>query len=66
MASNMGNMEFIFEGKRRETLIDPLYKRIDSNGKVYLDKSKVGQEVLIIPVKPMQGDKDRFIKVGRN
>lgn len=58
-------MEFIFEGKKRETLIDPVYKRIDANGKVYLDKSKVGEEVLIIPVKPLPEDKIRFIKVGR-
>jgi len=65
MRSITGIMEFVFEGKKRETLLDPMYKRIDKNGKVYLDKSKVGQEVLIIPVKPLPEDKINYIKVGR-
>ena len=65
MRSMQGIMEFIFEGKKRETLLDPIYKRIDKNGKVYLDKSKAGQEVLIIPVKQLPEDKINYIKVGR-
>ena len=65
MRSITGIMEFVFEGKKRETLLDPMYKRIDKNGKVYLDKSKVGQEVLIISVKPLPEDKINYIKVGR-
>jgi hypothetical protein len=58
-------MEFMFNGKKRETLLDPVYKRIDSNGKVYLDKKLAGNEVLIIPVKPLPEDKIEFIKIGR-
>ena len=58
-------MEFMFNGKKRETLLDPVYKRIDSNGKVYLDKKLAGNEVLIIPVKPIPEDKIEFIKIGR-
>jgi hypothetical protein len=42
-----------------------VYKRIDSNGKVYLDKKLAGNEVLIIPVKPLPEDKIEFIKIGR-
>jgi hypothetical protein len=55
----------MFNGKKRETLLDPVYKRIDSNGKVYLDKKLAGNEVLIIPVKPLPEDKIEFIKIGR-
>jgi hypothetical protein len=58
-------MEFMFNGKKRETLLDPVYKRIDSNGKVYLDKKLAGNEVLVIPVKPLPEDKIEFIKIGR-
>ena len=58
-------MELEFDGKKRETLLDPMYKKIDANGKVYLDKKKVGEEVLIIPLKPLPGDKEKWIKLGR-
>jgi len=60
------NMELEFEGKKRETLLDPVIKAIDSNGKVYLDKKRAGEQVLIIPLKLIPGDKERWIKIGRN
>jgi len=65
MSFIIGNMEFEFDKIKRETLIDPAYKKIDSNGKIYLDKRKAGEEVLIIAVKPMPEDKIKYIKVGR-
>lgn len=65
MCAIVYNMDLELNGVKRETLIDPLYKRIDSNGKVYLDKKLVGQEVLIIPLKPVPQDKIDFIKIGR-
>jgi hypothetical protein len=58
-------MKFIFEGKERETLIDPLYKRIDKNGRIYVDRDIAEQEALIIVVKPIPQDKIDYIKVGR-
>lgn len=58
-------MEFEFNHIKRETLLDPMYKKIDSNGKIYLDKKKAGEEVLVIAVKPMPEDKIKYIKVGR-
>lgn len=66
MFSLSKHMELMFEGRKRKTLLEPAYKRIDSNGKVYLDKKLEGREVLIIPLEPMAGDKERFIKVGRS
>lgn len=65
MMHNSSYMEFAFEGKERETLIDPRLQKIDANGKVYLSKKMAGQIVLVIPVKPEPGDKERFMKVGR-
>jgi hypothetical protein len=58
-------MKFIFEGKERETHIDPLYKRIDKNGRIYVDRDIAEQEALIIVVKPIPQDKIDYIKVGR-
>lgn len=58
-------MEIELDGKKRETLLDPMYKRIDKNGKVYLDKRRIGEEVLIIAIKPIPEDKIKYIKVGR-
>jgi hypothetical protein len=58
-------MKFIFEGKEREMLIDPLYKRIDKNGRIYVERDIAEQEALIIVVKPIPQDKIDYIKVGR-
>jgi hypothetical protein len=59
-------MKFVFEGKERELLIDPLYKRIDKNGRIYVDRDIAEQEALIIVVKPIPQDKIDYIKVGRS
>jgi len=58
-------MEFEMAGKRRETLIDPLYKRIDKMGRVYVNRDLAEQEVLIVVLKPKPEDKIDYIKVGR-
>lgn len=65
MKYDVGGMEFVLDGLKRETSIDPLYKKIDSNGKIYVDKKAAGQEVLVLVVKPIPGDKDRYVKIGR-
>jgi hypothetical protein len=65
MLDQSENMKFNFEGSERETLLDPLYKRIDKNGRIYLDINQAGSEVLILAVKPMPEDKIKYIKVGR-
>lgn len=49
----------------RGTLTNPLYKKIDRNGRIYIDKKLAGKEVLIIVVKAVPHDKINFIKVGR-
>lgn len=59
------DMEFEMAGKRRETLIDPLYKRIDKMGRVYVNRDLAEQEVLIVVLKPKPEDKIDYIKVGR-
>jgi hypothetical protein len=58
----VGEIENVCE---RETVIDPLYKRIDKNGRIYIDKDLAGKEVLILVVEPIPKDKIDFIKVGR-
>lgn len=67
MGTNSVNMDMEFEmaGKRRETLIDPLYKRIDKMGRVYVNRDLAEQEVLIVVLKPKPEDKIDYIKVGR-
>jgi hypothetical protein len=59
-------MKFKFEGKEREMLIDPIYKRIDKNGRIYVDRDLAEQEALFIVVKPIPQDKIDYIKVGRS
>jgi hypothetical protein len=58
-------MEIEIAGEKRETLVDPMYKRIDKMGRVYVDRNLAEQEVLIVVVKPKQEDKMSYIKVGR-
>jgi hypothetical protein len=58
-------MEVEMAGEKRETLVDPMYKRIDKMGRVYVDRNLAEQEVLIVVVKPKPEDKMHYIKVGR-
>jgi len=59
-------MEFELEGRKRETVRDPMYKKIGKDGRVYIDKNLADQEILIIPVKAIPDDKINYIKVGRS
>ncbi len=67
MMDNLVNcgMEIQMAGEKRETLVDPMYKRIDKMGRVYVDRDLAEQEVLIVVVKPVPQDKINYIKVGR-
>ena len=65
MMDQLANMKLAFDGEERETLLDPLYKRIDKNGRIYLDINKAGEETLIVALKPLPKDKIKYIKVGR-
>lgn len=58
-------MEFELEGRKRETVRDPMYKKVGKDGRVYIDKGLADQEILIIPVKSVPEDKIKYIKVGR-
>jgi RNA binding exosome subunit len=60
------DMKVGIEGSERETIIDPLYKKVDKNGRVYLNIDLAGQEALILVVKPEPEDKIKYIKVGRS
>lgn len=64
-ASQVEEMKLIIANEERETIIDPLYKKIDKNGRIYLSIDLAGQEALIIAVKPKPEDKIKYIKVGR-
>ncbi|MFB3765649.1 MAG: hypothetical protein ACE14P_10450 [Methanotrichaceae archaeon] len=59
------DMEIQLAGEKRETLVDPMYKRIDKMGRVYVDRDLAEQEVLIVVIKPVPQDKINYIKVGR-
>lgn len=58
-------MEIEIAGEKRETLVEPMYKRIDKMGRVYIDRNLAEHEVLIVVVNPKQEDKMHYIKVGR-
>jgi hypothetical protein len=60
------DMKIGVAGKERETVIDPMYKRIDKMGRVYIDRNLAEKEVLILVIKPEPEDKIHYIKVGRN
>jgi hypothetical protein len=60
------DMEVQVAGKKRETLIDPMYKRIDKMGRVYVNRNLAEREVLIIVIEPIPEDKIHYIKVGRD
>lgn len=60
------DMKIDMAGKERETLADPMYKRIDKMGRVYIDRDLAEQEVLILVIKPVPEDKIHYIKVGRS
>ena len=60
------SIKFNFADKEREMLIDPIYKRIDKNGRIYVNRDLAEQEALFIVVKPIPQDKIDYIKVGRS
>lgn len=66
MSSITAFMEFILAGEKRETIRDPMYKKIGKDGRVYIDKNLADQEILVIPAKPIPKDKIDYIKVGRS
>ena len=66
MDSPVNLMDIEMAGQKRETLIDPLYKKIDKMGRVYVDRNLAENEVLIVVVKPKPEDKINYIKVGRS
>jgi hypothetical protein len=49
----------------RETFIDPQYRKIDKYGRLQVGLDFANREVLVIYVKPREGDKEKWIKVGR-
>jgi|GEM_PF-2450713 len=62
----ISEMKIGIEGKERETIIEPLYKKVDKNGRIYVNIDLAGQEALILVVKPEPEDKIKYIKVGRS
>ncbi len=56
----------IIDGDEQETLIDIQLKRIDRMGRVYISRDLADKEVKIIvmPIKP--GDKEKYLKIGRD
>jgi len=62
----VNEMRLSLENEERETIIDPLYKKIDRNGRIYISMDLAGQEALIAVIRPRPEDKIRYIKVGRS
>ncbi len=58
-------MQLEFMGKTRETIRDPMYKKVGNDGRIYIDKQLAGEEILVIPLKSVPEDKIKFLKVGR-
>ena len=50
----------------RETIIDPQYKKIDKYGRLQVGLDFANQEVFVLYLRPKEGDKEKWIKVGRS
>lgn len=58
-------MDLILEGDPRKIVRGPLYKRVATDGKVYVGKDLAGQEVLVAVIEAVPQDKINYIKIGR-
>lgn len=58
-------IKIVIDGEERETLVDPLVKKIDKMGRVYIDRELAEQVVTITVSSVKPGDKEKWIKVGR-
>lgn len=56
----------MFEGKKRETIRDPMYKKVGKDGRVYIDKTLADEEILVIPLRAIPEDKLKWLRVGRS
>ena len=65
MISNMP-VDIKIAGENRKPLAEPMYKKIDKMGRVYIDRNLAEKEVLIVVVEPVPKDKIDYIKVGRS
>ena len=65
MISNMP-VDIEIAGEKRKPLAEPMYKKIDKMGRVYIDRNLAEKEVLIVVVEPVPKDKIDYIKVGRS
>jgi hypothetical protein len=51
-------------GEREISKIE--YKKLDKNGRLYIDVGWAKKEFLMILLDPITGDKEKFLKVGRS
>jgi hypothetical protein len=59
-------VKIIIEGEERETLIDPQVKKIDKMGRVYIDRELAERIVTITVSEVKPGDKEKWVKIGRD
>ena len=50
-------------GKREIAKIE--YKQLDKHGRLYIDPALAKRNFLVILLEPIAGDKENFVKVGR-
>jgi hypothetical protein len=53
------------KAKARKVLAGPLYRLVDAQGRITLDKDLGGQEVLVMLAYPAKGDKSRYLRLNR-
>jgi hypothetical protein len=41
------------------------YRRLDKHGRLYINAELAKKEYVVILLPPIEGDKERFVKVGR-
>jgi len=42
------------------------YRRLDKHGRLYIDPDLAKKEFVVILLSPIEGDKEKFLKVGRS
>ena len=62
----MKNIELILEGDRRELVLPPMLRKVDSTGRIHLGRDYAGKDILAIIAYPCEADKPKYTKVQKS
>jgi hypothetical protein len=59
------NIKIVMDSAERETIVEPIYTKPDSNGRVYISRKLANKEILVIVLEATVDDKIKFLHPGR-